>query len=72
MGHSHSSPTLPSRMSHLPWQDGYYKCSNLIMRGDYCADTIMVKGNTIDMLGFDLGGLITPKLTVGEFGKTTL
>jgi len=69
MGHSHSSPTLPNRMSGIPWQDGYYKCSKLIIRGDYCADTILVKGNTIDMLGFDYGGLITPKLAVGEFGR---
>ena len=69
MGHSHSSPTSPSRMSNLPWQEGYYKCTNMFMGH---ADLILVKGNTVDMLGFDLGGLITPKLTVGEFGKTTL
>ena len=69
MGHSHSSPTLPSRMSDLPWQDGRYKCSNMF-KG---ADLILVKGNTVDMLGFYIGGLIvvTPKLAAGEFGKMT-
>ena len=56
-------------MSNLPWQEGYYKCTNMFMGH---ADLILVKGNTVDMLGFDLGGLITPKLTVGEFVKTTL
>jgi len=66
MGHSHSSPTSPSRMSNLPWQEGYYKCTNMFTG---LRDLILVKGNTVDMLGFDLGGSITYKLAVGEFGK---
>ena len=74
MGHSHSSPTSPSRMSNLPWQEGYYKCTNMFMGQG--ADLILVKGNTVDMLGFYIGGLITPnwvtpKLAAGEFGKMT-
>ena len=61
-------------MSNLPWQEGYYKCTNMFMGQD--ADLILVKGNTVDMLGFYIGGLITPnwvtpKLAAGEFGKMT-
>ena len=58
-------------MSNLPWQEGYYKCTNMFMGQG--ADLVLVKGNTVDMLGFDVGGLImvTPKLTAGEFGKMT-
>ena len=63
MGHSQSSPTVPSRMSDLPWQDGHYKCSNMFMG----ADMVLVKGNTVTALGY-----ITPKLTAGEFGKIRL
>ena len=62
MGNSHSLPTLPSRMSDLPWQDGHYKCSNINMFMG--ADMVMVKGNTVYGSGF-----VTPKLTAGEFGK---
>ena len=58
-------------MSNLPWQEGYYKCSPVFM--GHGTDIILVKGNTVDMLGFDAGGLtITPKLAAGEFGKMTL
>ena len=62
MGNSHSSPTLSSRMSDLPWQDGHYKCSNMFMG----ADMVLVKGNTVTTYTL---GYVTPKLTAGEFGK---
>ena len=55
-------------MSNLPWQEGYYKCTNMFMGQG--ADLILVKGNTVDMLGFDVG-LAPWKLTAGEFGKMT-
>ena len=72
MGHSQSSPTLASRMSDLPWQDGNYKCSNttrtynltLLSNMFMGADMVLVKGNTVTALGY-----VTPKLTAGEFGK---
>ena len=69
MGHSQSSPTLPSRMSDLPWQDGHYKCRN-IGRINNCsnmfmgADMVLVEGNMVTTLGY-----VTSKLTAGEFGK---
>ena len=56
MGHSQSSPTLPSRMSDLPWQDGHYRCGNMFMG----ADMVMVKGNTVYGFGF-----VIPKMTAG-------
>ena len=68
MGHSHSSPSLPRRMSDLPWQDGHYKC-NLDMNDlnkPYEHDTILVKGNTVHILGF-----APLKMTAGVFGKMT-
>ena len=65
MGHSHSSPTLPRRMSDLPWQDGHYKCSNILLG----ADMILVKGNTVHT---HIPALGLVKLTAGVFGKMTL
>ena len=75
MGHSQSSPTLASRMSDLPWQDGNYKCSNtthpynltLLSNMFMGADMVLVKGNTVTAVGY-----VTPKLTAGEFGKIRL
>ena len=59
MGHRYSTPTIPTRMPDLPWQDGHYKCNMYMI-----ADTILVKGNTVHMLHF--GPL---KMTAGAFGK---
>ena len=61
MGHSHSSPTIPTRISDLPWQDGHYKCNMY-----WIADTILIKGNTVHMLHFG-----TLEMTAGVFGKKT-